>query len=111
MCWIFRAAIAILPSMPRKAPESIQTLLDRFIELYPRKKALKRGMLLQRLPHILGPRMAAQVASVKIDGHKVLLRVPDAAWRHEISSQRYALLTRLNAEINEELVREIVVLG
>lgn len=97
--------------MPRKAPESLQNLLERYIELYPRKKALKRGMLLQRLPHILGERMAAHVTSVKIDGHKLLIRVPDASWRHEISSQRFAILTRLHAEINEELVREIVVLG
>jgi len=97
--------------MPRKAPVSIQNLLERYIELYPRKKALKRGMLLQRLPHILGERMAAQVTSAKIEGHKLLIRVPDASWRHEISSQRFSILTRLHADIHEELVREIVVLG
>lgn len=97
--------------MPSKPPEPIQTLLDRFIELYPRKRALKRGILLHRLPIILGERMAAQVTSVKIDGHKVLIRVPDASWRHEISMQRYSILTKLNAEVHEEMVREIVVLG
>jgi predicted nucleic acid-binding Zn ribbon protein len=111
MCWILTADIAILPSMPSKNPESLETLLQVFINRFPQKKAMKRGMVLHLFPSIVGERIASECTQLKFNGGTLLVRIPNASWRHEVHMQRFSILTKLNAEVNEEIISEIVVLG
>lgn len=105
------AGIAILPSMPSKNPETLENLLQVFINRFPQKKAMKRGMVLHLFPGIVGERIASECTQLKFNGGTLLVRIPNASWRHEVHMQRFSIQTKLNAEVNEEIVSEIVVLG
>ncbi len=111
MFWILTADIAILRSMSTKNPEPLEHLLNVFIERFPQKKAMKRGIILHMFPKIVGERVASECVQLKFNGSTLLVRIPNPAWRHEVHMQRFSILTKLNAEVNEEIIKELVVLG
>jgi predicted nucleic acid-binding Zn ribbon protein len=111
MCWTLTADITILLSMPSKNPEPLDRLLNTFIERFPQKKAMKRGMVLHLFPKVVGDRIASECTQLKFNGTTLLIRIPNASWRHEVHMQRFSIQTRLNAEVKEEIIKEIVVLG
>jgi hypothetical protein len=92
-----------------KKPVAIGELIKTYIEKYPRKKELKRGMVLSLLPKIAGKRVHEQISNAWFKDDKLCLKVKDQAWRQEIHMQRYSLMQKLNHEVREQIVSEIIV--
>ncbi len=93
----------------RKQPRQLRELVDDFIEDYPHRVALKRGMILALWPEVIGEAIREQVRDMKFQGSRLILHVPDPSWRHEIHMQRRTIATRLNSAVKEEIIRDIII--
>lgn len=95
----------------RKQPRALKELVDEFIQDYPHRVAMKRGMILALWPEKVGAAVREQVKDMKFQGSRLILRVPDPSWRHEIHMQRQKIAKQLNTAVKEEIIREIIVKG
>lgn len=93
----------------RKKPRALNELVDEFIQDYPHRVALKRGMILALWPETIGAAVREQVRDYKFQGARLVLHVPDPSWRHEIHMQRHKLAKKLNDAVKEEIIRDIIV--
>ncbi len=93
----------------RKQPRPLKDLVDDFIEDYPYRVALKRGMVLALWPEVIGEAIREQVRDMKFRGSRLIVHVPDPSWRHEIHMQRHQIATKLNAAVKEEIIRDIMI--
>lgn len=93
----------------RKQPRQLRELVDEYIDEYPHRVALKRGMILSLWPEVIGEAVREQVRDIKFHGSRLILYVPDPSWRHEIHMQRSAIAARLNAVVKEEIIRDIMI--
>lgn len=96
-------------SFYNKKPVAIGELIKTYIEKYPRKKELKRGMILSVLPKVAGKQISDQIVNAWFREDTLCLKVSSQTWRHEVHLQRYALMQRLNKEVRGNIIREIVV--
>ncbi len=92
-------------------PKKIGKVIDDFVESYPYKKELKRGMILSRFPIVVGKLMAGQVQEMYFKGGKLIVHVSNPGWRHELHSQRYRIRKKLNESVKDDVVEEIRVLS
>ncbi len=93
----------------RKQPRQLRELVDDFIDDYPHRVALKRGMILALWPEVIGEAVREQVRDLKFQGSRLILYVPDPSWRHEIHMQRRAIAGKLNSAVKEEIIRDIII--
>lgn len=93
----------------RKKPKPLKDLLEDFIESYPDKAALKRGMILAMWPELVGDSVRVQVRDLKFQGSRLILFVADPSWRHEIHMQRHNIARKLNEAVKGDIVREIII--
>ena len=93
----------------RKQPRALKELVDDFIQDYPHRVALKRGMILALWPEKIGSAIREQVRDISFKGSRLVLHVPDPSWRHEIHMQRHHIAKELNSAVNEEIIRDIMI--
>ncbi|MDI6400601.1 DUF721 domain-containing protein [Balneolaceae bacterium ANBcel3] len=96
-------------SFRKKQPQALGRLLDDFVESYPHRVSLKRGMILSLWPRVIGKAITEQVHNLKFQGSRLVLFVDDPSWRHEIHMQRHMIAKKLNKAVNEEIIRDIIV--
>lgn len=92
-------------------PRALGDIIDDFIESYPYKKEMKRGMILSRFPEAVGKIMAGKVSKIYFKGDRLLVHVPNPGWRHEMHMQRYKIRKSLNEIVKQEIIEEIRVLS
>lgn len=92
-----------------KKPVSIKDALKRFMEKYPHRRQLKRGMILSLWGPIVGSAIANQCRDLHFEGSKLVVHVGNPGWRQELHMQRYQIKKRLNAEVREDVISEIIV--
>lgn len=90
---------------PKKLSDSLQDYLERF----PQKKKLKQGMILAAWQEVVGERIASQTKEVHFEGNKLVCKVNNAVWRHEIHANRFSIAKRLNAKVKGQVVADIIV--
>lgn len=93
----------------RKQPRQLKDLVEDYIEEYPNRVAMKRGMILALWPEKVGAAVREQVTDIAFRGSRLVLRVPDPSWRHEIHMQRHQIARQLNEAVNEEIIRNIMI--
>ena len=93
----------------RNKPKPLSELLKHFLEEYPHKDKLKRGMILSIWAKAVGEAIAEKTEKIYFKNGKLVIHVKDPAWRHEIHMQRYQIRQKLNREVEDEIVEEIVV--
>ena len=92
---------------PKPLSEALQAYLDRF----PQKKKLKQGMVLAVWEEIVGSRIAGQTEDLHFEGDKLVCKVKNAVWRHEIHASRFNIAKRLNAKVGGQVVGDIIIRG
>jgi len=92
-----------------KKPVAVGDLIKTYVEKYPRKKELKRGMVLALVPKIAGERMQQEISNAWFRDDVLCLKVKNQAWRQEIHFQRFNLMQRFNKEVKDEIVKDIVI--
>ncbi len=90
-------------------PESLENLLKEFMKRLPRKKELKRGMILHVWPEVVGEQVARATSDLRFERDKLIVIVVSDAWRSEIHLNRNEIKNKLNRKVGSEVVKEIVV--
>jgi len=90
-------------------PKALKELLKDFIDDYPHRKELKRGMVLSLWSRVVGQKIAEQTEHVHFEGNRLIVHVKNPIWRHEIHMNRFSIASKLNKEVKEKIVKEIVV--
>ncbi|MEX0778156.1 MAG: DUF721 domain-containing protein [Balneolales bacterium] len=94
-----------------KKPRALSSILEDFVEDIPHRKELKKGMILSLLPDYVGNAISSQCEDVHFEGSKLVMRIKNPGWRHELHMQRYNLARQLNRKVKEEIIKEIIVRG
>lgn len=95
--------------MHNRKPQSLGSLIDDFIEDFPNRKALKRGMILSHWAEVVGAGIAEQTENLHFKDDKLFLNIANPAWRHEVHMQRFTIAEKLNRKVKEKIIREIIV--
>ena len=90
-------------------PKPIGHALKDFLDRFPQKKKLKQGMVLASWKEVVGERIASQTHDLHFEGNKLVMKVSNQVWRHEIHANRYSIAKRLNAKVGDEVVSELIV--
>lgn len=91
-------------------PKPLSALLEDFVETFPARTKLKRGMVLSVFKNVVGPRIYEQVSSVWFKEDVLFVKVSSQAWRHELHFQRESIRYRLNRRVKEDIISKVIVL-
>lgn len=91
------------------APKSLKEALKDFLDTYPHRKRLKRGMILSLWEQTVGERIAEQTENLHFEHGNLVVHVKNPAWRQEIHMKRYSIAKKLNEQVDEKIIKEIVV--
>jgi len=92
-----------------RQPVSIGEALKKFIDKYPHRRQLKRGMIMSLWGPMVGSTIAVQCRVLHFEGSRLVVHVGNPGWRQELHMQRYSIMKRLNAEVKEDIISEIIV--
>lgn len=95
--------------MSSRKPRPLNELIEDFIEDFPYRRRLKRGMILSLWPEIVGQEISSRTEKLYFKGSKLMVHISDPAWRHEIHMQRFHIAKKLNKRVKEDIVSEIVI--
>ncbi len=90
-------------------PKSIGSALQDFLDRFPQKKKLKQGMVLSSWEEVVGERIASQTRDLHFEGDKLVMKVSNQVWRHEIHANRFSIARRLNDKVGGQVVSELIV--
>lgn len=90
-------------------PKPLKDALKDFLDHYPHRKRLKRGMILSLWNQTVGERIAEQTENIHFEHGNLIVHVKNPAWRQEIHMKRFSIAKKLNDKVDEKIIREIVV--
>jgi len=90
-------------------PQALDSLLKDFLKNLPKKKELRRGMVLHFWPEVVGDKVAGITKELFFERDRLIVKVPGEAWRHELHMSRFMIKTKLNKKAGSEIVKEIVI--
>lgn len=90
-------------------PKPLSDSLKKFLDKYPHKKKLRQGMVLSSWEKVVGERIASQVSDIHFEGNKLVVKVSNQVWRHELHANRFSIAKRLNAKVKAQVVGEIII--
>ncbi|MEX1011532.1 MAG: DUF721 domain-containing protein [Balneolaceae bacterium] len=90
-------------------PRPLDTILKEVLERMPRRREMKRGMVLHFWPNVVGGQMARATRNLYFEGDKLIVLAENEAWRYEIHMNRFTIAKRLNEKVNGEVVSTILV--
>lgn len=90
-------------------PKPLKELVKDFLDDVPHRKRLKRGMILSLWDEAVGENIARQTENLRFAKDKLILNVKNPAWRHEIHMKRFSIAKKLNDQVGEKIIKEIVV--
>lgn len=72
------------------------------------KGKLNRYEILDRWPGIVGEQIARVTKADHIEGDKLFVRVTLATWRNELVFLKKDLIKRINDEMKQEIIKDII---
>ena len=90
-------------------PKSLDQILRDYLKKMPRRKELKRGMALHLWPQVVGDRVARATQDLRFEGSRLIVKVENDAWRHEVHMNRHTIRQALNSRVGGNLIKELVV--
>lgn len=90
-------------------PKLLRDALKDFLDDYPHRKRLKRGMVLSIWKQTVGDRIAEETENIHFEHGNLVVHVKNPAWRQEIHMKRFSIAKKLNDKVGEKIIREIVV--
>lgn len=92
-----------------RKPQSMNQLLKEFMKKVPHQTELKRGMVLHLWPSVVGDRISSVSKNLHFEGNKLVLNIENEAWRHEIFTNRFSIMKKLNEKVGSQVVKEIII--
>lgn len=90
-------------------PQALDSLLKEFLRGLPKRKELRRGMVLHFWPEVVGEKVAGITEDLFFERDRLIVKVPGEAWRHELHMSRFIIKTKLNTKAGSEIVKEIII--
>ncbi len=90
-------------------PKLLKEALKDFLDDYPHRKRLKRGMILSLWEQTVGEKIAEQTENIHFEHGNLVIHVKNPAWRQEIHMKRFSIAKKLNEKVEEQIIKEIVV--
>lgn len=90
-------------------PKPLKELVKGFLDKVPHRKRLKRGMILSLWDETVGEAIAEQTENLRFENGRLVLNVKNPAWRQEIHMKRFSIAKKLNDQVGEKIIKEIVV--
>lgn len=90
-------------------PKLLKDALKDFLDDFPHRKRLKRGMILSIWEQTVGERIADETENVHFEHGNLIVHVKNPAWRQEIHMKRFSIAKKLNDKVEEKIIKEIVV--
>lgn len=91
-----------------KSPRPLGKVLNGLINDLGMRRKINEARVIETWAMLAGPQINAVTNSVRMRGPALHVQLNSAAWRHELHLSRFAWRSRLNKELGEDLVREIV---
>lgn len=92
-------------------PEAIASIIGRQLAGLGLAKKIKQASIEHLWPEMVGPEIAGHTRVLKTDAGRLLVAVDSPVWRQELMYQRDAFIARLNQELEEEIVSDIMFTG
>jgi predicted nucleic acid-binding Zn ribbon protein len=92
-------------------PQPIRTIgdiLPALLEKLGLTRGVKEHEILERWAEIVGPKIAEVSSAERIRDGKLWVVVSHPAWRNELNFMKRDLIEKINRELGEEIVREII---
>jgi hypothetical protein len=92
----------------RKNQETLGEVIERIVDLYRLRGGLTQASIVEQWPKIVGTQVAQRTDEVLLRGPKLIIRVSNAALRHELHFQREQIRQNVNEFLGAERVKEIL---
>ena len=69
---------------------------------------MRQMEVLERWPQIVGEQIARVTSAERIDGGKLFIHVTRSTWRNELVFLKKALIEKINREMSQEIVKDII---
>ena len=92
-------------------PEAIASIIGRQLASLGLARKIKQASVEHLWPEIVGPEIAGHTRVLKVDAGRLFVSVDSPVWRQELMYQRDAFIARLNQELAEEIISDIMFTG
>jgi len=92
-------------------PEAISTIIGRQLAGLGIARKIKQASIEHLWPELMGPEIAGHTRVIKIDSGRLFVAVDSPAWRQELLYQKDLFIAKLNQELAEEIVSDIMFTG
>ena len=94
--------------MRRSQPTPLDKSISSVISQLGFDTKLRQCGVLEVWPEIVGERIAGVASAVRITDGKLIVRVTRSTWRNELVFLKKELITRINEQMKEEIVKDII---
>lgn len=88
--------------------ESIGKILENYLKELGIEKPIKRYTVLSIWSRVVGERIAEVTQPIRFDGGKLFIRVKSAVWRHELIYYKAEIIKKINRELQDRIVNDII---
>ncbi|MDX1545388.1 MAG: DUF721 domain-containing protein [Rhodothermales bacterium] len=89
-------------------PQPLGAVLQEWIDRMGLRSKIDAARVVEAWAVVAGRQVNAVTDAAWVKGGTLYVRITSAAWRHELHLRRHAWRDRLNEQLGQELVREIV---
>lgn len=90
------------------SPQSLGTVMRDLIDRLGYREKIDEVRAVETWAHLAGPQINAMTEKVWVRDGTLFVKIRSASWRHQLHLQRRAWCERLNAELEREVIGEIV---
>ena len=94
--------------MKHSQPKLIGGVIDSTIRVLGIGRRLKDFEVLDRWPQIVGEQIAKVAVPQRLENGKLFVHVSQAPWRNELVFLKNALIQKINKEMEQDIVKDIV---
>ena len=94
--------------MRQSSPSALGNAIASALQKLGITKKLRSYEVLDLWPSIVGDRIAAVSSAERFVGGTLFVKVDQATWRNELLFLKAELIAKINARMQEDIVREIV---
>lgn len=91
-----------------KSARTIGDLIPAILEKLGLARGVKEHEILERWPEIVGPKIAEVSSAERIRDGKLWVVVGHPAWRNELNFMKRELIEKINRELGETIVKDII---
>lgn len=92
----------------QKGPQSLGEVLQSVIDRLGLRQRIDEARVVETWAALAGPQINGVTSSVWMKGATLFVKVRSAAWRQELHLRRREWRRRLNEELGQELVEDVV---